>query len=44
MPNAGTDADFERGNAVDELLQFIRDARPTTVSLDLKELKDEGRA
>lgn len=44
MPNVGTDADFERVQVVDALLRFMREARPNAVAVDLKQLKEEGRA
>ena len=44
MPNVGTDADFERVDAVEALLEFMHEARPMTIPIDLKQLKDEGRA
>ena len=44
MPNVGMDADFERIDAVDKLLQFMRDAPPTVIAVDLKQLKEEGRS
>ena len=44
MPNVGTDADFAREDAVDEMLQFIRDAELTGVSFNLKQFIEEGRA
>lgn len=44
MPNVGTDADFERSVAVDEMLKFMRDAQRTKASFDLKKLIEDGRA
>lgn len=44
MPNVGTDADFARRDAVDQMLQFIRDAEPTGVTLNLKVIIENGRA
>ena len=44
MPDVGTDVEFERVNAFDKQFQFMRDTRPTPIPLDLKQLKDDGRA
>ena len=45
MPNAGPDADFAQSNAVDEMLQFMRECETesTKGTVDLKELLDDGR-
>ena len=44
MPNVGTDADFERSVAVDEMLEFMRDAQRIKAPFDLKKLIEDGRA
>ena len=44
MPNVGVDSDFERSNAVDEMLEFMRDAQRTKASFDLKKLIEDGRS
>lgn len=44
MPNVGTDADFARVDAVDAMLQFMRDAQLTGASFDLKQSIEDGRA
>ena len=46
MPNVGLDADFARSDAVDEMLQFMREreTESTKETFDLKELVDDGRA
>ena len=44
MPNVGTDADFERLDAVDEMLIFMRAAQRIKAPFDLKKLIEDGRA
>ena len=44
MPNVGTDADFARRDAVDQMLQFMRDVELTGAPFNLKEIIEDGRA
>ena len=44
MPTVGTDADFARRDAVDQMLQFMRDAELTGAPFNLKEIIEDGRA
>ena len=46
MPNVGLDADFARSDAVDEMLQFMREreAESAKGDIDLKELLTDGRS
>ena len=44
MHNVGADADFARRDAVDQLLQFMRDAELTGAPFNLKEMIEDGRA
>ena len=44
LPNVETDADFSQRDAVDQRLQFIRDAELTGAPFNLKEIIEDGRA
>ena len=41
MPNVGADADFVRRDAVDQMLQFMRDAELTGAPFNLKEMIED---
>ena len=44
MPDVGTDDDFARRDAVDKMLQFVREAELSGASFNLKQIIEDGRA